>query len=315
MELRHRLATRFSLLAVVLAGVALPLSAKEYNLLLADHAQRHLFIRSSEGKIVWKHPGPALFEAWMQDDGSIVYTTKLTVGRIVPDLAAGSGGEVRWSYQFGTGDEKPLPEGMIYGCEPLRNGNFLITESGTFRLVEIDGEGKPVHVIKLPRPDAELRYSLRLTRESKRGTYLVPYFGQGKILEFDRAGKKRGEIGVGKHCKAPETSAYEAIPLEEGRLLVSCGPQDQVMILGKDGKPEWKLTGDDLPDDIEFHWITKLVPLENGNIIICNYCKGKAAVKAFEVTPEKKVVWRLTDEEVKGLTSLQVLDGEFRPVR
>ena len=81
------MATRFSLLAVVLAGVALPLSAKEYNLLLADHAQRHLFIRSSEGKIVWKHPGPALFEAWMQDDGSIVYTTKLTVGRIVPDLA------------------------------------------------------------------------------------------------------------------------------------------------------------------------------------------------------------------------------------
>ena len=73
----------------------------------------------------------------------------------------------------------------------------MITESGTFRLVELDARGKPGKVIKIPKTGVEIRYALRLARRSPEGRYYVPYFGDGKIAVFDAAGthdsgKRRG---------------------------------------------------------------------------------------------------------------------------
>lgn len=300
---------------LVQLSVAFCATAKDYNLLLADHTQKHLFIRSAAGEIVWKHPGKALFEAWMQRDGSIIYSTRATVERIYPDLKSGTGGKVAWRYQFGTGlNAKEVPKGMIIGCSPLKNGNFMITETGTYRLVEISPEGKVVNSITLPPPKASLQYSLRLTRQTASGTYLVSRFGEGKFIEFDQSGKQVREIPVGRYCSDSENSAYEALPLKDGRLLVSCGPQNQIMILDANGKPEWKLEAKELEGRINLFWITKLVPLENGNIIVCNYCKGNAKTIAFEITRDKKIVWALSDSRIKGLTTLQLLNDDYRPL-
>jgi hypothetical protein len=295
----------------MLCGVA---QAKEYNLLLADHTQKMLFIRSANGDIVWKHSSPSLFEAWVLDDGGIVYSTGATVEKIIPDLKAGEGGKAVWTYRFGTDAPAPLPKGIIYTCTPLENGNFMVTESGTFRLVEIDDTGKIVCTIKLPAPRTPSGSSLRLTRQTPRNTWLAAYFGEGKFIELDAAGMILREIDINPYCKETGDSAYEAVPLADGRLLVSCGPQNQVLILNGNGKVDWKLTADDLPPEMNFNWITKVVPLGNGNIIVCNYCKGIAANKAFEITPEKLIVWQLTDPQIKGLTTLQLLDDEFRPL-
>jgi len=290
--------------------------AKDYNLLLADHTQKHIFIRSADGNMVWKHPGNALFEAWMLNDGSIIYSTRLTVERIVPDLETGQGGRKLWTYKFGTGAATPeKPEGMIYGCTPMENGHFLVTESGTFRLVEIDDGGRVVHTVQLPKPEGEMRYTLRLTRHTPRDTFLVSFFWEGKIIEFDRSGRKLREFDIGQFCPTPENSAYEAVPMKDGGLLVSCGPQNQIILLNYEGKVEWEFDASDLPAGMTFGWITKVIPLENGNFIFCNYCKGTADVKAFEVTPGKEIVWQLNDPALKGLTMLQLLDDNFRPLK
>ena len=296
--------------------VSSSIQAKDYTLLLADHSQKHLFIRSSNGEIVWKHPGTALFEAWVQKDGSIVYCTRQTVEKIIPDFKNGEGGELVWKYSYGTGyTSSPLPKkGMIYTCLPLNNGNFLVTESGTFRLLEINDKGEIVHIVNLPQPKAPLNMSLRLTRYTEQHTYLVSYFGEGKILELDRSGKQIREINIGQYCNNQENSAYEAIPLKNGRLLVSCGPENQIIILSANGKVEWKMTAEDLPSDMDFGWITKITPRKNGNIMVCNYFKGKAEIKAFEITPSKEIVWKLTDPHIKGLTSLQLLSDDYKPL-
>lgn len=299
------------ILLFVLCGSA---HAKKYNLLLADHTQKMLFIRSADGNIVWKHPSASLFEAWVLEDGSIVYSTGTTVEKIIPDLKEGKGGTPVWSYRYGTdASSAPLPKGTIYTCTPVRDGNFLVTESGTFRLVEINSAGKIAHTISLPRPREESSNSLRLTRHTPRDTFLVPYFGEGNVIELDISGKQVGKVNIGQHCKTQENSAYEAIPLEGDRLLVSCGPQNRVIILNADGAVDWKLTDEDLPSDINFCWITKVIPLKNGNIIICNYCKGKAKTKAFEITPSKEIVWQLRDARIKGLTTLQLLTDDYKP--
>ena len=102
-----------------------------------------LFIRSADGNIVWKHPIASLFEAWVLEDGSIVYSTGKTVEKIIPDFKEGEGRTPVWSYYYGTdAPSTPSSKGTIYTCTPIRDGNFLVTESGTFRLVEINSAGK-----------------------------------------------------------------------------------------------------------------------------------------------------------------------------
>ena len=162
-----------------------------YNLLLADHTARHLFLYSHDQGVVWRHSAPALFDACVLEDGTIVHTTQLTVDAIKPDIQAGQGGETRTLYRYGsgyTGKHGTLPKGMIYTCGLQADGNFLITESGTCRLVEITPVGQIVRTIQLPKTEAPVAQSLRLARKSPDGLYYVPYFGEGKILKLDTAG-------------------------------------------------------------------------------------------------------------------------------
>ena len=74
-----------------------------YNMLLADHTLKSLFLYSKTEGIVWRHPGKALFDAWVLDDGSIIFSTARTVEKIIPDIQAGEGAKKIWTYQYGAG--------------------------------------------------------------------------------------------------------------------------------------------------------------------------------------------------------------------
>lgn len=309
-----------SLLFGVIGFLGVTTHAEErpsYNLLLADHTARHLYLYSHERGVVWRHSAPALFDACVLKDGTIVHTTRSTVDVIKPDIKAGQGGEQKTIYRYGTGyagKHGKLPKGMIYTCGLQADGHFLITESGTCRLVEMTRAGKIVRTIKLPKTEAPVSQSLRLARKSPDGFYYVPYFGEGKILKIDTAGKVVESINVNEICGFSAESVYETFFLPNNELLISCGPQNQIIRLDKNRKVVWTLGPEDVPG-INLDWITSLYPRPNGNIIICNYCKGKAKIKAFEIDKEKNIVWQLTDPEVKGLTKLQVLDKHFSPLQ
>jgi hypothetical protein len=235
------------------------------------------------------------------------------IQKVIPGLKEGTEDKVLWTYKLGQGENLEIvPKGIIYMCTPLEDGNILVTESGTYRMVELNAKGRVVKRIPIPVPAEDHQQSLRLARKTKAGTYLVCYMLEGKIVEVDEAGKILRTIDVNPFIDEPGPSAYEAIPLEGGRLLVSLGPSNKVIILDSNGKLEWELSQADLPDDFgEFYWITKLVPLKNGNLIVLNYCKGRGKVKAFEITPDKQIVSELTDPRIKGLTSLQILSDNF----
>jgi len=284
-------------------------------LLIADHSLEQVFIRAADGRIVWTQPAPHLYEAWMLPDGSVVFNTSRTVERIMPDLAAGTGGETRWIYRFGSGIESnAVPSGNIYTCTPVPSGRILITESGTYRLVELDADGVMVRIIRLPHPDVESAHPLRMTRLTPAGTYLVAYFAEGRFLEIDYAGKPLREIGMAPYCKDSSLSAYEAVSLPDGRLLISCGTRDQVIILNPAGQVEWSMTRADLPANMVFGWVAQAAPQKNGNIIVCNFCDGRAETLAFEITPEKELVWQLRDPRLKGVVMVQPLRDDLKPL-
>jgi hypothetical protein len=298
---------------VLLANGAM--SADRSAFLLTDHLQEKIVIRAASGRQVWSQPARAPYEAWMLSDGSVVFTGGSTAERMMPDLKSGEGGKSRWSYRYGTAyPEESLPAGGIYTCTPIHGDHVLISESGTFRLVELDTEGKIVRTVKLPLPRSESGHPLRMVRMTPSGTFLVAYFADGYFLEIDTKGNVLREIDMGRYFTDPSYSAYEAVPLEQGRLLVSCGPKNQVLILDEQGTVEWKLSAKDLPSDMIFGWFAAVARLANGNVFIFNYCDGKSDVLAFEVTPDKRVVQVLRDPQLKGLTMGQRLTDEFMPL-
>jgi hypothetical protein len=202
----------------------------------------------------------------------------------------------------------------MYTCTPIHGDHVLITEPGTFRLVELDADGHIVRCIKLPHPTSKSGHPLRMVRMTESGTFLVAYFYDGYFLEIDRVGTVLRKIDMGRYFDDPIFAAYEAVPLDNGRLLVSCGPKNQVLVLDKLGAVEWRLTADDLPPDMKFGWVATAAPLENGNLWVFNYCDGLAEVLAFEITPDKRVVNALRDPSLKGLTMGQRLNDQLRPV-
>lgn len=71
----------------------------------------------------------------------------------------------------------------------------------------------------------------------------------------------------------------------------------------------WTLTNDDLPGN----WLQDPCGgqvLPNGNIVITSYAAGRAdtlAPKLFEVTRDKKVVWKYTDGQRVGIHHFQII--------
>src|SRR5439155_15445826 len=79
----------------------------------------------------------------------------------------------------------------------LPNGNVMIVECGTSRIIEVDRAGKIAKEIKLKTaPEVRLRNQFRGTRKTKDGHYLVCFKGEGKIVELDGDGKVLREVKV-----------------------------------------------------------------------------------------------------------------------
>jgi len=286
----------------------------ESTMLVVDHHSGFIALRNSCGKIVWKQEGRSLYEAWAQTDGSIVYSTRKQVIKILPDLQKGSGGEILWKYEYGSDFDGLAPEkGGIYTCTPINGNRFLVTESGTYRLLEIDKNGVLKKTIQLPvAKNPNSNHTLRMSTKTEKGHYLVSYFGDGFVIEFDRSGKLLKEINIGKLLQSPINSAYQASLLKNGNLLVSCGTQNQIIILNANQEIVWKLTPKDVGPNIDLNWIAQVTPLENGNLLVCNYGDGNAKILAFEITMNKKIIWTLVDSRFKGLSMLQILPNNFK---
>ena len=86
------------------------------------------------------------------------------------------------------------------------------------------------------------------------------------------------------------------------------GP-NRLVELDADGKVVWEFSAKDVPE-LKITWVSIIQPLKNGNLLVGNFLRnqeGKGA-HAFEVTREKKVVWKWDDHSIKSLTTVRALD-------
>lgn len=194
----------------------------------------------------------------------------------------------------------------VHACQPLPDGNVMVVECGTCRIVEVDREGKIAKEIKLPVPPATIKVhnQFRGTRKTKDGHYLVSAKGENKVLELDGGGRVLREIAV-------PGDVHEVVLLPNRNMLVTCGDGHKVVELNPAGKIVWTLNENDLPGH-PLRLMAGLQRLPNGNTIFCNYLGHGHLGKQphfFELTPEKKVVWEFADHvNFKTVNQIQLLD-------
>jgi hypothetical protein len=101
--------------------------------------------------------------------------------------------------------------------------------------------------------------------------------------------------------------------LPNGHTLVSCYKPAAVYEVTPEGKTVWSLTAADLPKEMNLAQFGEAQRLPNGNTLVacCSRgVKGPRAV-AFEVTPDKQVVWKETEpERIRETTSVKIIPEE-----
>ena len=165
----------------------------------------------------------------------------------------------------------------------------MVAESGNARLVEVDPAGKLVKIIPLTVDKPNAHRDTRMARKLDSGNYLVCHEGDGKVREYDGAGKViwTYTLDLGGRKESPGhgpeghgTALYGAVRLPNGNTLIGAGNGNRVIEVTPAGKTVWELGQDELPG-IKLAWVTMLQVLPNGNVIVgnCHAERQPAAIR------------------------------------
>lgn len=269
-------------------------SSAAHPFLCCDYGGGKVCVVSDEGKIEWQWDCKAPQDCWKLPNGNYLFCFVSGALEVTPDK------KIVWEYKAPT-DVKV----EVHACQPLPDGNVMIVECGTSRIIEVDRAGKIAKEIKLTTaPEIKLHNQFRGTRKLANGHYLVAFKGEGKIVELDGDGKVLREIKV-------PGDPHEVVPLPEGHLLITCGDGHQVRELDAKENIVWELAENDIPG-YTLRLMAGCQRLPNGNTVFCVYLGhghiGEQA-QVIEVTRDKKIVWDVADHaQFKTINQIMVLD-------
>jgi len=169
-------------------------------------------------------------------------------------------------------------------------------------------------VIPIPTTVTGTHGQFRHIRMTPAGTILVGHMSEGKVVEYDLDGKVVWQVAA-EH-------AWSAIRLLNGNTLIAGDGAKYAREVDHDGKTVWEFTQADAPD-IKLSNTQYAMRLLNGNTVITSWVAGDnntshwpGSIQALEITPDKKVVWKLSSWQNPDLgpaTSIQLLDEPDAP--
>ena len=268
--------------------------------------EQSLFIVRA-GKVVWQYSLPLrtltgsiqeFDDATLLANGNIIFSKMSGAGMVSPEK------KMVWEY--------PAPPGTeIHSCQSLGQDRVLIMRNGNPAQAMIINTvtGQIEKEIPIPTTVTGTHGQFRHIRMTKAGTILVPHMSEGKVVEYDLAGKEVWSVKA--------QSAWSAVRLKNGNTLIAGDAKKYVREVNPQGETVWELTQADAPAIKLFNTQTAN-RLANGNTVICNWVAGNnktnewaGTVQVFEVTPDKQVVWALSswkDPDLGPSTSIQLLD-------
>ena len=232
----------------------------------------------------------------MLSNGDIVFSRQFGASEITQDK------KIVWNYDGPPGTE-------IHTAWPVDADRVLIMQNGNpAKLLVINKLSERVEkeLTLQTRVPTGTHGQFRHIRMTRSGNFLVAHMDLGKVVEYSPDGKEL--------WSAPAPSAWAAVRLKNGNTLISGNQHGYVREVDPSGKTVWEINKDDLPG-ITLHTVQEVSRLENGNTLINNWVGDvplsdwPSVVQLIEVTPDKKVVWKLRDWTTLGpASSTQLLD-------
>lgn len=287
----------------------------------------------------------ALVLAWAAPSGRAeeIRHSFLGVGNANRAMIVGEGGEVEWSIDLPASDGWVLPNGNVllalYGTpgfpnggvveveratkkivfqyqgrqketstvQPLEDGMLLVVELGPEpRAVVIDRQGKTVRSTPLACQKANVHMQTRMLRRLPNGNYLAPHLLDFAVKEYEpETGRVVREFATDDRGRDKRDWPFTAIRLGDGNTLISCTNGNRVIEVDGNGRIVWSITNEDLGERL-LDDPCGVQRLPNGNTVVSSYRSQGDRVKVFEVTRDKRVVWRYAGQK-HGFHHVQIL--------
>ena len=209
-----------------------------------------------------------------------------------------------------------MPWGGIHDIHWLPNGNIL-TRQGSATVVEIDPETKQV-VWQYDSQAAHegRRVEVHAFQPLSNGSVMIAESGPAQIIEVDREGKIQRTVPLQVENPDAHSDTRLARKLDSGNYLVAHEADGKVREYDSQGNVVWEYevplfgrqpAGGHGPEAFGNRLFTAL-RLPSGNTLIAT---GNGH-SVLEVTPEKRIVWQLHQDDLPGIrlawvTTLEVL--------
>ena len=220
--------------------------------------------------------------------------------------------------------EWEMPWGGIHdihvGPGPAGNPQTIMVQQGSHRVVEIDIPTKKVvweyDAATNNRDQPGEKVEIHAFQPLENGNVMIAESGPARIIEVNRKGELLKQIKLKVDRPHPHTDTRLVRKLKDGSYLVCHEGDGKVRLYNDAGNVKWEYEipmfgrsakGGHGPDSFG-NKVFGAVQLPNGNFLIATG-NGHSVI---EVTPEKEIVWSLTQNELPDIslawvTTLEVL--------
>jgi hypothetical protein len=176
----------------------------------------------------------------------------------------------------------------IHDAQELPNGHWLLQTSFT-NVIEIDAEGKEVWKYQAGRTATGGPIEIHAFRRLPNGLTMIAESGAARIIEVDRDGKIVHSIPLAIQNPDAHRDTRLVRPTAQANYVVAHEALGVAREYDRSGKVVWEfLVGSKL---------YSAVRLPNGNTLIGT---GDGH-RVIEVSPDKKILWEITETELLGV--------------
>jgi len=278
-----------------------------HSFLGAGKANRVVIV-GEDGKVQWRFDMPAS-DGWVLSSGNVLlalYGTKDFPNGGVVEVERKTK-KIVWSYK---GQQKEIST-----VQSLGSGKYLVAELGPQpRAIVINRKGEILKSTPLACQKKNFHMQTRMLRALPNGNYIAPHLLDFAVKEYNPdTGKVLRSFPTDDRGRAKRDWPFTGIRLANGNTLIGCTNGNRIIEVDAKGKIIWSVDNKDIGENL-FDDACGVQRLPNGNTVITSYHAKGDAVKLFEVTREKKVVWRYNGQKA-GFHHFQILTTNGKSIK
>ncbi len=278
-----------------------------HSFLGAGKANRVVIV-GEDGKVQWRFDMPAS-DGWVLSSGNVLlalYGTKDFPNGGVVEVDRKTK-KIVWSYK---GQQKEIST-----VQSLGSGKYLVAELGSQpRAIVINRKGEILKSTPLACQKKNFHMQTRMLRALPNGNYIAPHLLDFAVKEYNPdTGKVLRSFPTDDRGRAKRDWPFTGIRLANGNTLIGCTNGNRIIEVDAKGKIIWSVDNKDIGENL-FDDACGVQRLPNGNTVITSYHAKGDAVKLFEVTREKKVVWRYNGQKA-GFHHFQILTTNGKSIK